>query len=84
VNHYQEASWSQLRELWRAYNLHLCHLMSTAAKEKLHTPFTLHTLQDIAFKTVPKAEPVTLEYLMRDYVDHLKHHLSQILGEEHS
>ena len=52
-----------------------------ADQAKLSTPCTLHTLQEIAFKTVPKAEPVTLEYLMKDYVDHLKHHLAQILGD---
>jgi len=80
TNHYQERSWSQLIELWRAYNLHLHHLMSHADQTKLNTPCTLHTLQEIAFKTVPKSEPVTLEYLMKDYVDHLKHHLAQILG----
>jgi len=33
--HYQEASWSQLVELWRAYNLHLAHVMSYVPKEKL-------------------------------------------------
>src|SRR5690242_8402833 len=27
TNHYQEASWPQLVDLWRAYNLHLHHLM---------------------------------------------------------
>lgn len=80
TNHYQDASWSQLVELWRAYNLHLLHLMSHADQGKLSTPCTLHTLQEIAFKTVPKSEPVTLEYLMKDYVDHLKHHLTQIFG----
>lgn len=79
-NHYQDASWPQLVELWRAYNLHLHHLMSHADQSKLHTPCTLHTLEEIAFKTVPKSAPVTLEYLMKDYVDHLKHHLAQILG----
>ena len=78
TNHYQDASWEQLVELWRAYNLHLHHLMSHADQAKLSTPCTLHTLQEIAFKTVPKSEPVTLEYLMKDYVDHLKHHLVQI------
>ena len=79
TNHYQDASWEQLVELWRAYNLHLHHLMSHADQAKLTTPCTLHTLQEIAFKTVPKSEPVTLEYLMKDYVVHLKHHLAQIL-----
>ena len=78
TNHYQDASWAQLVELWRAYNLHLHHLMSHADQAKLNTLCTLHTLEEIAFKTVPKSEPVTLEYLMKDYVDHLKHHLAQI------
>jgi hypothetical protein len=78
TNHYQDASWSQLVELWRTYNLHLHHVMSHADQAKLDTPCTLHTLQEIAFKTVPKSEPVTLEYLMKDYVDHLKHHLAQV------
>lgn len=78
TNHYQDESWPQLVELWRVYNLHLHHVMSHADQAKLSTPCTLHTLQEIAFKTVPKSEPVTLEYLMKDYVDHLKHHLAQI------
>src|SRR5881392_3224291 len=78
TNHYQEAQWSQLVDLWRAYNLHLQHVMAHASKEKMTTPCTLHTLQEIAFNTVPQSEAVTLEYLMKDYVDHLKHHLDQI------
>ena len=81
TNHYQERAWSDLIQLWRSYNLHLHHLMTHADQTKLNTPCTLHTLQEIAFKTVPKTAPVTLEYLMKDYVDHMKHHLAQILGE---
>ena len=81
TNHYQERAWPDLVQLWRSYNLHLHHLMTHADQAKLSTPCTLHTLQEIAFKTVPKAEPVTLEYLMKDYVDHMKHHLAQILGD---
>ncbi len=78
TNHYQQRSWNDLIELWRAYNLHLHHLRSHADEAKLNTPCTLHTLQEIAFKAVPESEPVTLGYLMKDYVDHLKHHLAQI------
>jgi DinB family protein len=81
TNHYQQRAWSDLIQLWRSYNLHLHHLMTHADRAKLNTPCTLHTLQEIAFKTVPKSEAVTLEYLMKDYVDHLKHHLAQILGD---
>ena len=82
TNHYQEAQWPQLVDLWRAYNLHLQHVMAHASKEKMTTPCTLHTLQEIAFNTVPKSEAVTLEYLMKDYVDHLKHHLDQIFTRD--
>ena len=82
TNHYQQRAWADLIQLWRAYNLHLHHLMTHADQAKLSTPCTLHTLQEIAFKTVPKAEPVTLQYLMKDYVDHLKHHLGQILSDD--
>ena len=74
-------SWPQLVELWRAYNLHLLHVMSCAPQEKLAHRCTQHSLQTIAFETVSESEPVTLEYLMKDYVVHLKHHLSQIFGE---
>lgn len=81
IQHYQQASWTQLVDLWRAYNLHLLHVMSWAAADKLHHQCTQHNLQTIAFKTVSETEPATLNYLMKDYVVHLKHHLGQILSE---
>jgi len=80
VQQYQNESWPQLVALWRAYNLHLLHVMSCVPKEKLRNNCTQHSLQTIAFETVSENEPVTLEYLMKDYVVHLKHHLGQILG----
>ena len=81
VQQYQNAPWPQLVELWRAYNLHLLHVMSCVPQEKLMKQCTRHSLQKIAFETVSESDPVTLEYLMKDYVVHLKHHLSQIFGE---
>jgi hypothetical protein len=79
TQHYQQAAWPQLVELWRAYNLHLLHVMSHVSPEKMNNLCAQHSLQTIAFKTVEESEPVTLEYLMKDYVVHLKHHLNQIL-----
>ena len=80
VQHYQHRPWPQLVELWRAYNLHLLHLMSQVPQEKLSHLCTQHSLQKIAFETVGESEPTTLEYLMKDYLVHLKHHLGQIFG----
>jgi len=81
VQQYQNVPWPQLVELWRAYNLHLLHVMSCVPQEKLMNQCTRHSLHKIAFETVSESDPVTLEYLMKDYVVHLKHHLSQIFGE---
>jgi len=81
VQHYQEASWPELIDLWRAYNLHLVHVMASASKVKMQQPRSQHSLELIAFKTVDTSQPATLEYLMKDYVDHLKHHLSQIFPD---
>ena len=81
IQNYREASWPQLVDLWTAYNLHLAHVMSCAPDEKLSQRRSQHTLQTIAFETIKETEPTTLEYLMKDYVAHLKHHLNQIFDE---
>ena len=81
IQNYREASWPQLVDLWTAYNLHLAHVMSSAPDEKLSQRRSQHTLQTIAFETIKETEPTTLEYLMKDYVAHLKHHLNQIFDE---
>jgi uncharacterized damage-inducible protein DinB len=75
---YQRASWPQLVALWRLYNLHLCHVIGCAEEEELRRPRHPHSLDRIAWRRVAAAEPATLEYLFRDYVGHLKHHLAQI------
>ena len=76
--HYQDASWPQLIELWRLYNLHLLHVVSRIPSDELTRPRRPHSLDSIAFRVVDKDEAATLEYLIRDYVEHLKHHLNQI------
>ncbi len=80
VQRYNEQDWHQLVQLWKQYNLHLLHVMSSADEASLQKPRTQHNLDQIAWKTVPQQQPVTLEYFMRDYVAHMKHHLSQIFG----
>jgi hypothetical protein len=47
----------------------------------LTKPRSNHTLDQIAFNLVDKNHPATLEYLIRDYLDHLRQHLDQIFAE---
>ncbi|MCA1615764.1 MAG: hypothetical protein LC800_17020 [Acidobacteria bacterium] len=51
-----------------------------AAEEK--RPRSAHSLDRIAWQPPDAARPATLEYLMRDYVGHLKSHLRQIFPEQ--
>ena len=67
VQHYNERSWTDLVELWAAYNRHLAHVIA-------HIPDTLRE-KTCSIEPYP---PATLEYLAVDYVDHLWHHLKQI------
>lgn len=75
---YQSARWGEIVTLWRAFNLHLAHVMERTPASSLERRHTEHNLDQIAWEAVPREEPTTLEYLMRDYVGHLKHHLRQI------
>jgi DinB superfamily len=75
---YSDESWADVIELWRAYNMHLLHVFSVIPQQVLTQPRDKHNLDEIAFRTFDRNTPATLDYLIRDYVDHLKHHLDQI------
>ncbi len=78
LQQYRVAPWPALVALWKAYNLHIARVMAAATPSERARPRARHNLHQIAFQTVSETEPTTLEYLMRDYVVHLKHHLRQI------
>ena len=64
---FNDREWSDLVQFWLAYNRHLLHLMSHIPAEHL----------DSAIR-IGGDHPVSLEFVMVDYVRHLKHHLEQI------
>jgi hypothetical protein len=66
---YQIEAWASLVSLWNSYNEHLAHVISVIPEDKL---------KNTCF--IGENEPVSLEFLIKDYVRHLKHHLDQILG----
>jgi hypothetical protein len=65
---YNDAGWHDLIVLWQALNLHLAHVIENVDRRMLG-----HRL------SVDGANDATLEFLMRDYLAHLEHHLDQIL-----
>jgi DinB family protein len=79
VQRYQDRPWADLVALWRTYNHQIAHVMATTDALQLTRPRPRHNLDELAWQTVSAADPTTLEYFMRDYVDHLNHHLRQAL-----
>jgi hypothetical protein len=67
---YQFESWDYLVQLWKFYNLHLLHVAAAIPESRLNS---------LCF--IGENEPVTLEFLFTDYLQHLRHHLEQILTE---
>lgn len=75
---YELEPWAALVDLWTNYNVHLLHVIENIPQDKLMKLSAKHTLDKIAWKTVPASQPVTLDYLIRDYFGHLQDHLKQI------
>lgn len=65
---YDSESWTELIAFWYAYNIHLAHVIERVDPEVLSNTISIEG-----------AGPFTLGFIMKDYVEHLKHHLNQIL-----
>ena len=64
---YAERPWEELVDLWRLYNRHLAHIISLISEKKLAVMCVIGT-----------NEPVSLGYLIEDYVVHMRHHLQEL------
>lgn len=67
AGHYQDIDSTQLIQFWMMYNRQLIELWRNIPKEKLSN--TIYTGGET---------PLTLEFLIQDYVVHLEHHLKQL------
>lgn len=65
---YRERPWTELVDLWAASNEQIAAAMRSVPPERLATSCV-----------IGNDPPVTLEWLMHDYVRHMRHHLAQIL-----
>ena len=79
LQRYADAPWSELVSLWSLFNFHLARVMEAVPVEMRMRERARHNLNQVAFRTIPSEQPVTLDYFMHDYVAHLAHHLAQIV-----
>ena len=78
VQRYRDAPWEELIALWYNFNLHIARIMQLVPKDERERPRARHNLDEIAWNPVHRDQPATLDYFMKDYVAHLKHHLAQL------
>ena len=64
------ADWTEMVDLWAAYNRHIAYLI-----EHMNPDFLAHEIR------IEGAGPFTLEFIMPDYVEHMKHHLKQVFPD---
>ena len=68
---YHELPWLSLLDTWRQHNELLARLVKRIPEERL-----------AASCRIGSDDPVTLRFLIEDYVLHMQHHLDHILGRE--
>jgi hypothetical protein len=78
LQRYRDAPWDELIALWCSFNLHIARVMEAVPKDERVRLRARHNLDELAWKPVPRDQPVTLDYFMSDYVAHLEHHLRQV------
>ncbi|MBW8683105.1 GNAT family N-acetyltransferase [Chitinophaga rhizophila] len=64
---WQLSTWQELIDLWVGMNKHLALTIRTIPAAALNNLIRIN-----------EKEPVTLQYVVTDYLHHLKHHLSQV------
>ena len=67
VQGYRDADWSHLVTLWAHYNLHLANVIARIPAARYGV-----------LCTIGSGAPVTLEFLIADYLSHLTHHVAQL------
>ena len=71
IGGYQETPWNGLIDLWKASNLALAAAVERVPNERLS-----------AECRIGDAQPITLGFLIDDYILHMQHHLDHILSRE--
>ena len=67
IQQYSSRAWKEILVLWKSYNFHLAHILDHMPAGCLQIPCTIGS-----------SEPLTIGYIVVDYLGHLQHHLRQI------
>ncbi|UCH64404.1 MAG: DinB family protein [Ignavibacterium sp.] len=71
VQNYNEMDSESLIELWKSYNHHILWIISNFDEKKLNTRWIMEENE---------VSGETILFLIKDYIDHMDHHLKQIFN----
>lgn len=69
LQRFSDVDWNFLVDFWAAYNRFLAHVINSLPAEAAKVTCN-----------IGDNKPATLGWIAQDYVEHLKHHLNQLLG----
>ncbi|MBV6421582.1 MAG: hypothetical protein DAHOPDDO_02857 [Ignavibacteriaceae bacterium] len=72
IQKYNEIDTRQLVNFWKIYNEHILNILKNTPDEKLNLKITAEQ---------PFENADTLFFLIKDYVDHMDHHIKQIFNK---
>jgi hypothetical protein len=78
-NNYIDYGTNDLIQIWANVNSHLGELLENIPDEILYRKTTKHNFDQICFNRIDSKTPSSLNYLIWDYLDHMEHHLDQII-----
>jgi hypothetical protein len=67
---YNAVNWLTVIDIWCAYNQQIAHIIEHVDPSVLGNTISIEG-----------SKPFTLQFIMTDYAEHLKHHLKQVLPE---
>ena len=70
---YNDANWLIIIDSWVAYNYQIAHIIETVDPSVLGNTISIEGVG-----------PFTLQFIMTDYVAHLKHHLKQVFQSNYN
>jgi len=80
AQNYQAAKWNFIIDLWKLNNLQIIRIVEYIPVDVLSKMYSEHNFEDISGHTLPKGTTASLEYFIKDYYMHMKHHLNQIFN----
>ena len=82
IQKYNLREWKELINLWKLNNLQLINLVENIPDAKVIRSTYAHNFDKICWSKLADNKKSNLEYLIKDYFNHIEHHLNQIFNDK--